>query len=576
MSDSRAPDEAVDKGRRLSSMISMGFGYFQAKRSLEAHDWNVDDAAASILADKSKDRAVDSVTKAKSMDFKRAETAPSTSRGEIIGFKRDETASSVVALKGGEPQFSPDSDCKPSSSKNRQERPTAKVHDVMASRPLNDCHAESGFAPAYEGFGDKVGGSSFSLEDVEEPVRGERRSVPGAFREGQGDDGDTTTAWDSMGQPENNRQGPDLQEPYMAVAEVVRVPELIRATQVEPTESINAAAQEDGDLEAANDEPAVKSTVQETRWSATSRRTLYLLLFGALVAIGLVAGLVVTQTRRSTSSEVGVVEGRDDASTRSPMTSPTPVPGIAGSGNATTSTPTPTLAVTTQPLTTTPTSSPTRQATASPTAQTTVSPIGSPSTSPTTASPTSFPTTTPTDEPSSFPPSPTVQTTPPSTKPPTETPTQSPAEPIVGELLGDFTDARDTDSYPDFTRLIVSASATQVELHLKFHYISPSDLRVTIYMDGDNGNQDYFTIQDADVVDGTVKIEGTVAGSYVEYSFPRIGDDLDGSDVATTTISFPGSSMPDLMNKQIWVYSERSKDRMPDDGATPSYFTLSP
>ena len=45
---------------------------------------------------------------------------------------------------------------------------------------------------------------------------------------------------------------------------------------------------------------------------------------------------------------------------------------------------------------------------------------------------------------------------------------------------------------------------------------------------------------------------------------------------ATRQQSFFFSSNPDLMNKQNWVYSEKSGDGKPDNGATPSSFTLSP
>ena len=95
MSDSQAPDKAVDKARRLNLMISKGFGYLQAKHALEAHGWNVDDAAASILADKSKDRTADSVAK---------------KRKEVC--KQATTSSSGVDSKTDGPQLSPDSESK--------------------------------------------------------------------------------------------------------------------------------------------------------------------------------------------------------------------------------------------------------------------------------------------------------------------------------------------------------------------------------------------------------------------------------------------------------------------------------
>jgi hypothetical protein len=50
MSDSphQAATGTVEKGKRLAQMIAMGFGYFKAKQALEEHDWNVEEAIASV------------------------------------------------------------------------------------------------------------------------------------------------------------------------------------------------------------------------------------------------------------------------------------------------------------------------------------------------------------------------------------------------------------------------------------------------------------------------------------------------------------------------------------------------
>jgi hypothetical protein len=153
----------------------------------------------------------------------------------------------------------------------------------------------------------------------------------------------------------------------------------------------------------------------------------------------------------------------------------------------------------------------------------------------------------------------------------------------VGEL-GDFTDEEDVDSYPDFTKLRVWASDTVVHLDLSFRQ-SPSDLFATIYMYADPGNVDYIVLDTAHnrkLQGSDNETDGTVGGVVVDFTVPRVepGDDDDigqrPEPETTALISFPRSSMPDLMDKRIWVYSERSNDRMPDDGTTPSYFPLSP
>jgi hypothetical protein len=141
----------------------------------------------------------------------------------------------------------------------------------------------------------------------------------------------------------------------------------------------------------------------------------------------------------------------------------------------------------------------------------------------------------------------------------------------VGEL-GDFTDAaEDVDSYPDFTRLTVSASDTQVYLYLTFRQ-DPWDLFATIYMYGDSDNEDNIVVESTNLQGGYYEYNWTNTVNGVNVSLSR--DEDIGPDT-TALISFPRSSMPDLMHKRIWVYSERSNDRMPDDDATQSYFSLS-
>ena len=188
----------------------------------------------------------------------------------------------------------------------------------MISSPHCESDMFSLFAAASAGFGDKMGSIALSTEIAQAPVAGSLYNVPGAVRVGEGDGDTVITAWDSLVQSQSNGQGPGFQEPYMAVAEVVRVPELVRATQVEPYENVVTIPQEDADLEAANAEPGDDSTKQAARWGTPSRRTLYLLLFGVLALIGLLVGIVVSQDRGSNSSEIP--GGRRDFPTISPTT----------------------------------------------------------------------------------------------------------------------------------------------------------------------------------------------------------------------------------------------------------------
>ena len=108
MSDPQASaGKAVDKARPLSSIISKGFACFQGtcKWSLEAHEWNVDDAVAAYPpAIKAKDDAFDSVT---------------NKRNDVC--KPATTSLSVVDCKADGPQFSPDSEGTQSSRKHRHE-----------------------------------------------------------------------------------------------------------------------------------------------------------------------------------------------------------------------------------------------------------------------------------------------------------------------------------------------------------------------------------------------------------------------------------------------------------------------
>lgn len=61
---------------------------------------------------------------------------------------------------------------------------------------------------------------------------------------------------------------------------------------------------------------------------------------------------------------------------------------------------------------------------------------------------------------------------------------------VPGNEIGDFFDpAWDVDAFPDFTRLRVWASDTQVTMELSFRLLK-SDLFASIYMDEDNGNRD--------------------------------------------------------------------------------------
>jgi len=439
MSDTQAQQtlQPLDKGKRLASVMSMGHGYFKAKLALEEHDWNVDEAAASLLAKDGKP-----VAKDESTDERDQVMAPSSSGAaspDPIGtqFLKEDTpdtsslnphgratatSSPVAALKDDESHLSPVSVADHQSL--TREASASKTQD---NEDENDDLFP--YLPHYDDMNMKYEAARaprpFPRASLEETDR--QRSVPGAFREGRGNDDedmDTATALDSALDSLSYSQSAldslsysqttTSDKPYMAIAEVVTLPELVNATLQEPTRTADTSTQ---GLAVSMGSSEDKSTVQETGWMRRRRRLYMLLMVALLVLIGLVVGLVVTQ--RPDSSSVGRAAGVETP-TASPTMDPSapalkptvPSPDL--------SSPSPTLPP--EPSTSRPTQLPTGTQTVSPTLPPTSLSTPQPTTQPTTPFPTTSPVTPPTELPTSPPtilsttPPPTIlSTTPPPT-----------------------------------------------------------------------------------------------------------------------------------------------------------------
>jgi len=171
----------------------------------------------------------------------------------------------------------------------------------------------------------------------------------------------------------------------------------------------------------------------------------------------------------------------------------------------------------------------------------------------------------------------------------------------MAEVFGSFSDlAGDVETFPDFTHLLVSAWETQVSLELTFKRNS-SDLTASIHWEGNTGEHEEMILKDgagywansrryleeidSDLDSVSVEFLNQMESGRAEDHGDGDNDDNDGDDDdddeidnyvpnETVLIEFPRRRLPDFMNKRIWVYSERSGDRMPDESALKSYFTL--
>lgn len=348
MSDKQATsEEAKDKGKLLASMISKGFSYFESKKILEEHEWNVEKALASSLAKE-----------------KRAGTGDESDAHETETKKVTPPSSESGWYEEG-PQYSPSHavgarswNCSPVAKSPRSDTtalstPTRNHEDMDSlftaeygafvsntdenpfwnnkEETVDNDEADFGISTDRRSGGDGIavntdarthedrdslfayGAFVNSTEDSHTGTdagnvgSGGRRSVPGAFREGgptELDEETTTTNWT----PDND-DGLNLssQQTYMAVAEVVREPEFVNATPQEESEYAKT--------------PTDDSKGENQRWWVSRRRFLLLSAFVGLLAIGVVVALVAALTKQSVDDNPG---GRGEFPTASPTITPTP------------------------------------------------------------------------------------------------------------------------------------------------------------------------------------------------------------------------------------------------------------
>jgi len=363
MSDTKATPP-LDKGKRLASIMSMGFGYFKAKEALEEHDWNVDDAAASLQAKYGKPIAKDDESKElEKVTATSSWTALKDDKQESpdpIGtkFLKDSTLEksslkpharvtattlSAATLKkdDGGPQLSPVSVADTQSL--RQDAAALKVqkHDgddnddpfpYLPDHEDMDGTSESARAPR-----------PFPRARLEEHSDFDVvRAAPGAFREGYGrDDEDTATALDSLSYSRTTgldslsysqttgtaQDSTSAEEPYMAVAQVVTEPELVKATPQEPDHAPPEAASGSADD---------MTTPKEEGWTRGHRNLYALLIVALLLVIGLAVGLGISQ--KPHGQDTGQAPTVDNT-TSSPTVAPPP--DVTGPTLASTTPPSP-------------------------------------------------------------------------------------------------------------------------------------------------------------------------------------------------------------------------------------------
>lgn len=448
---------ATDKGKRLALMMSMGFGYFKAKKALEEHGWDVDDAIANMINSTGIDTKASATNETGTMSTKEATHAVMSSVAQnenphlspdhrnVKSLKRetrhshkhfeqvqDATHSSPAAIETG--------DSPPTQTSAKQDPPgnTIEGHEYE-----NDADESTTQEQSWVSFEKEK--HVVSNEDVEEDIGRNANvarltSTPAPFREG--DDENSSAAWDSL------MQDTISTKPYLAVAETISVPELVSTTLQPPamsvvTSPIELAQLPSEDGIASNAEKEDESAIERSYGGPTKRRSLQVIAVALLVFIGLVVGLSVS-LMPNTESLSEPVAGRGSPTASPAPTSQRPEPSTSApslaTGNETIHSPTtepsqsPADSQTLEP--TTSTTPPTREPTTLPTPLSTMPPPTTPNTLPT-SPPTLRPTLT--TEPPTVPvtdrptPSPTsgltIQPTVLPTVPPTVSPTREPTSP---------------------------------------------------------------------------------------------------------------------------------------------------
>lgn len=613
----------LDKGRRLASIISKGYGYFETKQALEENDWDVDKAVASLSATHAQHSTIESeqdensqpVTKSStksdnenanvkpppSMDWEHPHSIrpkhapwPSLSAAIIMNDQRHQAASTQrpeledTAEDENVPNNGSDEtvEIEPSDSPDSPDHPKPNEARFVA--------ADGGAA---------IAGINGNVSPV--PC-----AIPAAFEDGHDDTISAITGWESIFQSSQANVNP-----LAPVVEGASKPEIDSATQEASTDLRSIMRNDGSNLEAASDGSKVKSATN--KWTSVPkgrRRLFWFLLLALLVIFGIVIGVVVSKQNHSERADEVGAGGPTSSSTTSPspdITSSaptTPSPTIARPTSTTSPGPTasptqdtqtssspsvgpsslpttvpPTLVTTSFPSTMVPTTTPTLPSTQQPTdpptspptdPPTTPSPTKQPTDSPTTSPPTTTPTFEPTDSPTTSPPMipPTSELTDsPTTRPPSPTPPT--------DLSGEVTDpAGDADTL-DFTSMSVSATEDAVFIELEF-YGDPRDLYATIYMYGDS--EDELTISGCTTSSCDLSwnrrrnLDGASFVTRSEHSYVRGGKYRRNLQIrGTASLYFSRNRMRDLQDKQIWIESNISDDRMPDEDETPPYLTLS-
>ena len=336
---------AMDKGKRLAQMMSLGFGYFKAKKALEEHGWDVNDAIASTMKSAAIDKKPSATSGTGTMPTNEAIPAsavPSGTHNEnphlspehanVRSLKRetphshrhfeqvpDATSSSAVAMKTSD---------SPLTQAPAKQDPPGHATNNKGHEYKTDVDEST----TQENFGDYVEKqyNAFPNDYVEDIGRNtdlnRLTSTPGAFREG-GDE-NSSEVWDSL------IQGAMSTPPYLAVAQTGSVPELVNATLQPPsvisavTSPIELAQLPPKEGIATSDEEEDKSAVERSYGGPARRRSLCVIAVALLAFIGLVVGLAVSQTPNNESTES--VLGRGESPTTSPtLMSPTPEPSTS-------------------------------------------------------------------------------------------------------------------------------------------------------------------------------------------------------------------------------------------------------
>jgi len=229
MSDPRASDRTICKGERLALIISMGYGYFEAKRALEEHEWDVDDAVASILSN-------DETGGDKREDTDAVVRDKTTKCNEDSPFP-------LATLEDDGPQFSPDSvgmnECLHNRLPSDGHEHDNAFGDLVSLSSADHKDMNSLFVAEYGDFGESIGGKTTMPPNGWEEHVGDvrhcvdiRHSLPSAFRDVRATNANATISMCT-------REDTLSQAPYFTTAELVNVPELVCATLDERSSRVN-------------------------------------------------------------------------------------------------------------------------------------------------------------------------------------------------------------------------------------------------------------------------------------------------------------------------------------------------